>query len=464
MPGRKYQAPKVDASKTVPKPSRTTQLSERDFQLQQLRRRYSPVETSTVESALLAFKLRPTDPDFPYELEALDCILQVPKTYPENVPTLNIQNSEMERGFQINIERGFDAIVAASPKGNLLAHLNNLDRQLEAILSGRKAGTIKFVANNYKATENSAIPSHPEKAKIVIPEPPQYLEPAYSAEQLAAASAKRDMDTRQLEARLGRQALFAKSSDGIAYILPIEPRRKLDLPTALQSVNSVRLFVPMLYPLLPCRVALQQVAREAARPVEVAFEQRAKENPETTLIGHINYLVTQMHVLAAESIHAEKDWVDEVGIENIDITDNEDELQDQPRGAVESPEHDRNHLHVVPRPPEWNVSVHGGNSELDSEVSDASEDSASDVDAQTSVSGPERGVSIDLPSIELNGIELLELKSLSVTVKCTRCKSNIDVENLHHTDANVGGLSRSTSCHKCSSVLHIGINLPSLVF
>jgi hypothetical protein len=61
--------------------------------------------------------MSPSDPDFPYEIEALECTLLVPKTYPESGrPSLRALNKDIPRGFQINIEKGFEIICAESPQ------------------------------------------------------------------------------------------------------------------------------------------------------------------------------------------------------------------------------------------------------------------------------------------------------------------------------------------------------------
>jgi len=67
----------------------------------------------------------------------------------------------------------------------------------------------------------------------------------YTPEQRHLALRRREAETGQLEARLGRTPLFFKSSDGIAYNLPITPRKHQDLPVPLQVIKSVKLLVPL---------------------------------------------------------------------------------------------------------------------------------------------------------------------------------------------------------------------------
>lgn len=83
---------------------------------------------------MLIFQMRPSDPDFRFDIEALDCVLRVLFDYPESGKlSLTVKNPNMERGYQINIKRGFDAIVANARALTLLNHMDALDKQLEAL-------------------------------------------------------------------------------------------------------------------------------------------------------------------------------------------------------------------------------------------------------------------------------------------------------------------------------------------
>lgn len=461
---RHYVAAPVDPSRVVAKPQPHGKESRREIEIKQIRRRFSPAETSTLDSTILAFKLHPTDPDFPFELDHLECILQVPSNYPESAPpTLNVRNKEMEKGFQINVEQGFDSIVKASPKSSLLAHINSLDKQLESLLSGNKANTIKLIANTSRTSDPPGLSIEGRKPSFEetrVPAPSKLVEPAYSLEQRSTAASRRDAETRQLEARLGRQPLFFKSSDGIAYTLPIDPRRRGDLPVPLQSIKSLRLFVPMLYPLLPCRIALQGVTRDAALSAERAFERRAKESPDVTLMGHINFLAINMHEFAAEEVEAEgpletdSTW----GFESLDLHDSESEIEDG-KAETGAQSTDRAHLHIIPRPPEWNPR---DAQESDSEFEFLDEEDVSSGEevgtlAHAADSQPERGISINFPNIELQNVELLELTSLSLVVRCSRCKESLEADNLRHEATS----PRQETCKKCASVLNLGMLLRS---
>ncbi|MCJ1245306.1 hypothetical protein MMC30_002510 [Trapelia coarctata] len=468
---RQYVPPPVDKSKVVQKPVPRAQAEDpREFQIQQLRRRFSPKEIAEDNGTAFAFSMAPSDPDFPFDMVGLECVLHVPTTYLKGrTPSLDVKNKEMGRGYQINVERGFDALVSKSPHLALLGLMNALDKQLESLLTGQKAETIKIVPNARSSSDkpvgqSTSTPRHAEESKAKPVEKPS---PAFTAEQRTSAAARREMETGQLEARLQRLPLFFKSSDGIAYTLPIEPRKRVDLPVPLHAVKTVRLFVPLLYPLQPCRVEIQGVNREAALNTENGFEKRAREHPETTLMGHVNYLTQNMHLLATEPVEEDHSEVlKEANIATLQLEDHSSPVDSKDKLSKQAELlDDRSHVHVIPRPPEW-VS-HGPDGEEDGDSSEYydsgdeyTDDSGVELDTipESTRTAPERGVLLSFPYLELHGIELLELVSLCITIKCERCKDQLDVKNLRNTTTATGDVTgaRIESCKKCASSLSVG--------
>jgi len=130
---------------------------------------------------------------------------------------------------------------------------------------------------------------------------------------------------------------------------------------------------------------------------------------------------------------------------------------------------DRPHLHVIPRPPEWDTKPDADDasetqsdsyeSSSDEEAHKEGEESAQPAAADqfpTASSAPEeRGVLMSFPHIELPGIELLELSSLNITIKCERCKDTMDVQKLRNYDGTATGM-RQQACKKCATVLAVG--------
>lgn len=453
-----------ESARIVPKPVPKAQSEDpRTYQIKQLHKRYSPKE-STVENGAatsLLFDLLPSDPDFPFELDHLKCQLRIPKSYPKDSspPTLVILNKDIPRGFAINVEKGWDELVQERSGSTLLALVNALDRNLEEFLSRKQVDTVKMTmfkdTRHLEATSTGSQDSLPEEATTLVPEPvqnqvskaPYIPEESFTKDQKAEAKARRAQETRQIETRMSRLPHYKRSSDGIVYTLPLEPKRRSELPTGLRGVNSFQLIVPVLYPLQPLRILLNDVESEDAEEVEELFTEKAKEKPEMTLMSHMNYLTQNIHVLVKQALSKKKDAAPVAQVpEKADATTQE---AAKTATVVES----KGNVQVIPRPPEWDYQVEGRGSDEDSYESTTSEDEDGGV-AVTTQPGVspiptqtiERGTSISFPSVELLGIELFQISILALSVKCQRCK----------TINEVGGLKPNTpkttdSCRKCGT-------------
>ena len=405
----------------------------------------------------------PSDPDFPYEMVSLECVLHVPTVYPKDGrPSLDVKNKDMGRGYQINVERGFARLAESRPQSTLLALMNSLDKQLESLLTEQKAETITIIPNHIPGKIVQPAESVKTVQEIKTPQqnPAVSSRPQgfYTTEQRRLASARREAETRQLEARIGRLPLFSKSSDGIAYTVPIIPRKHEDLPVPLQAVKSIKLFVPLLYPLQHCRAEILGVSREAANHTEKGFEKKAKESPETTLMGHVNYLAQNMHLLATQPM--EEPEAEKAEIPNVAPLSFSEAAPEKDVRPEKGDEDDRSHIKFIPRPPEW-ADQNEEEDSTDSEYSDSYDSGDEDEkdggaaldtvpESSAPITAPERGISLSFPFLELYGIELLELLSLCVTIKCERCKDTMDISSLRDKG------HRTESCKKCTMPLSVG--------
>ena len=456
----------ADSTRVVPKPVPKAQDEDpRTYQIKQLHKRYSPKE-STVENGAatsLLFGLLPSDPDFPFELDHLKCQLRIPKNYPKDSspPTLAILNKDIPRGFAINVEKGWDELVQERSGSTLLALVNALDRNLEEFLSRKQVDMVKLTmfkdTRHLEATDSDAQDSSSEKATVHAPQfaetqfsrAPYSPEETFTKDQKAEAKARRAQETRQIETRMGRLPHYKRSSDGIVYTLPLEPKRRSELPVGLRGVNSFQLIVPILYPLQPLRILLNDVESEDAEEVEELFTEKAKEKTAMTLMSHMNYLTQNIHVLVKQALSRKKD--------TAPVAQTAEKATEQDAAKISSDVENKGKVQVIPRPPEWDYQgeeVQGSDhSDEDSYESTTSEDEdggvavtaqpgASMIPAQTI----ERGTSISFPSVELLGIELFQISILALSVKCQRCK----------TINEVGGLKPNTpkttdSCRKCGT-------------
>lgn len=445
-------------SRVVPKPVPGSQTTDpRGYQLSQLRRRHSPKESTLDDgSTSLFFKLSPSDPDFPFDLDALECDLSVPVAYPADPPTLRVRNSGMPRGFAINVERGWDRLVKESKGATLLTLTNLLDKNLETILAEERADTVKLMA--FKDTRHLEQREQTRKtpaAKSPPVEPPKKeapvfaREPSFTWDEINEAKGRRARETRQLEARMGRLPSYHRSPDGIVYTLPLEPRNRAQLPPGLQGVKTVYLIVPLLYPLQQLRIQLNEADAADAEPVEELFALKAAEQRQMNLTSHMNYLAVNLLVLtkmASFQAKLEKEEKEDRGRQ-------EEADREEGKEAAETEDFVKSHVKVIPRPPEWEYDDRGSDSEsdwsqdadYDNYDSGAEQDGGAALDSKTSSKTVEKGTALLFPSIELYGIEILELSVLNLSVKCSRCKTTHDIKNLKH------GVEKTDSCSKCAN-------------
>ncbi|KAI1380373.1 hypothetical protein F4677DRAFT_406658 [Hypoxylon crocopeplum] len=450
----------------VPKPIPESQTQDpRKYQLNQMKKRYSPKQNTLQDGTTnLVFQLKPSDPDFPFELDYLECELQVPASYPKKSPRLRVKNRNIPRGFAVNIERGWDKLVHEEQSSTLLALTKALDKNLEAFLSERKTETVTLLSfrdtrhldsSAYVLGETSspvASAPLPESSQNKSPSPrKQYVpEESYTEEQITTARARRAQEIRQLEARMSRMPHYQKSADGIVYTLTLEPRRRGELPAELRKIQSVQLIIPLLYPLQPLKVLLNDVESKDAEPLEELFATKATQQKQMSLTSHLNYLSQNIHVLARQA-HAEVKQTEKV---LNPVSDTVDSAAQRTIALRVDSEDGRSHIQIIPRPPEWSFGNESGESDdsdddlWDSE--DDSDDGGAAVDAgDRGVSGisqqVERGTAMSFPSIELHTIELLQVSILNISVKCERCRTLNDITGLKPE------AEKASSCKKCAT-------------
>jgi len=416
----------------------------------------------------MVLKMSPSDPDFPYEIEALECSLRILNTYPESgKPSLRVLNKDIPRGFQINIERGFDLIVSSAPEATLLGLMNRLDRQLESILSGEMAETIKIVT--HRGVEPTTAPAQVPKANTVSVPPPaaqkplQPSLPAFTSQQKFDAQAKRQSNARQLEARFGKLQFFSKAPDGYSYTLPLDSPKRTTWPAPLQSLRSFTLLLPEVYPLEPTAIILNSDSMEA-RNIEQAFQRHSADGLDTTLTQQVNYLTQHIKEFAIRQPSLDVGNTPSAPTLPSAPNDSPETTQKSPQTKSLSREVDeKSHIKVIPRPPEWAVSGDHDGSDSDSDEyshdsGDETEGSAyADEETHQPASAPaERGILLSFPQLELHGIELMELTTLNITVKCERCKDTSDIERLRNNTQGDSSGMREHSCKKCANALAIG--------
>jgi hypothetical protein len=299
-----------------------------------------------------------------------------------------------------------------------------------------------------------------------VPEPkpkPRPIIPVFTSQQKEEAKLKRQTNTRQLEARLGRLGSFAKSPDGFSYTIPIDSPKRSTWPSELQPIRSITLLLPELFPLEPSSIMLDSDS-SAARNVEDSFKSRSAAGSDSTLMQQINYLTLHMKDMSVatvkDTVPATPTPVAAAPSADISAVDH----APQPTRPVLDDLDDKSHIKVIPRPPEWDIRAADSDSES-SEDGDYSYDSGDDTEASATadevVAQPagapvEKGVLLSFPQLELHSIELMELTTLNLTIKCERCKDTMDVLRLRNNVSGDAANMRDETCKKCASALAVG--------
>ncbi|PNS16224.1 hypothetical protein CAC42_6331 [Sphaceloma murrayae] len=473
---RRYQAPIVPASRVVPRPVPVAQLEDpRDFQLGQIRRRFKPVEKEEPAGTIFNFKLVPTDPDFPYEIDSLECVLNVPHDYPTlSKAKLRITNKEMRRGFQLNVENGFDEIAAASPNATLLGLMNRLDKALADLLSRPMAETIKLYRHdgppsNSKLPETAAETTADGKQGLVpvYTKVPIAVQPTYTAEAKAKALSKRQADIRHVVARLGKSPGFSQGSDGVSFTLPPSVFRTPSAPVSISRAPYLHLIVPEQYNLVPCRIRFGGERTEEVQNVEAAFEAKARVLQDGTLLAHINYCSINIKAMAAQTrTSADKPTLITAAVSPDPPVEPPVSGRQLPIRPPELRDSDKSHVKYLSQPIEWSQpQSDSGDSDEDSFTDDTDytdDETGEEVEqiapAPTTATA-EKGIMLSFPNLELHGIELLELQSLCLTVKCDRCKELNDYERLRNNAKGDHTGMKEGNCKKCGSSLAIGFRM-----
>ncbi|EGC49281.1 CHY zinc finger domain-containing protein [Histoplasma capsulatum var. duboisii H88] len=440
----------------------------REFELNQIRRRFHPQERSDEDGTILSFHMHPSDLDLSDNLKSLACAMHVPLDYPvRGMPSLEIVDENVGMREKILIQEEFENITKARISGTLLNRMNVLDRSLTKVFHKENPGQVTAPLGSV-AHESEGYT--PDQGNLKQPRA------ATISQEKEQASLRRAKEITQLTSRLERTPLFSKSSDGISFTIPLNPLKPHLIPQSLKSVKQFNLVVPLLYPLEPCHINILGTDDNSARATESSFKNHVIENPNASLTSHVNYLSTMLHTLANRLVESSES---DRGVTLLSLNDNPDakeivvssattpRLESQPKETEVSTElADRPHIQVIPRPPEWMSPKEGNESYSDeSDYSDA-EESAADSDDDGDGGGVNipsvpplpagRDVALSFPSMELRGIELLELKALHLTLKCERCKDLLDMKNIKIGDDGISiPPKRVESCKKCGNYISL---------
>ncbi|EGW35767.1 uncharacterized protein SPAPADRAFT_58966 [Spathaspora passalidarum NRRL Y-27907] len=208
------------------------------------------IESQPDSTIYISMCVKPSDPDFPFDLDKLQLNLSIPGKYPDKVqkPKIVVLNDEIPRGFAINVENGFKRIAEiALNKGEdeeieliqgtgLLSMILTLDKYLEEFLKQEKRETFKFVKTVKKSSPKPKDASPvPAPAPTPSPKEDKKHSPAVKRQEQIIVSPEvarlRDSLTEELINKLGDYIkVFKKSHQGETLYKIALPIFNLDSP------------------------------------------------------------------------------------------------------------------------------------------------------------------------------------------------------------------------------------------
>ncbi|KAG5358098.1 hypothetical protein CJU89_4596 [Yarrowia sp. B02] len=451
-----------------PKPNKENQ---RANEINQIKRRWKSVTEQIPEDAArdagattLTFDMAPSDPDFPFEISFVNVKMTVPKSYPKDMPSIEVLNKDIPKGFALNVDAGFYSIARENlGRTSLLRMMYQLDNRLEEFLKMDKAKTIKIV----KYASKKPSPEPAPKPKAFNPSASSFVPgakaaPAAPAAQIfvppkVAAEQKRQVEL--LRARIKDLPLHKETASGYYYSLNrLEIYQSFSTPEIFQNkpVLKARLFVPKRFPEnREVRIELLEIPQKIGRVVEQNFARFAKYTTEKwTLTALVNYFVTKFTKLCddiddVKETHVDKAHVDK-GKEKEEVeTATETDVTEVAEG-VEKVSLDEDKKEDTEEATEEVTNA----DEAPETTEEASEEDTKVTSYTEDVPTLEpRGTEIKLSGIELVNIGVLECSTLNLTVNCTRCKTANDIQGIVAGPYGRDGKAVGVACSQCNQAL-----------
>ncbi|KAK9451697.1 uncharacterized protein V1518DRAFT_409281 [Limtongia smithiae] len=481
--------------------SRKDSMPTRYLQIQELLSLYPDSE---IDEEKIHLCLEPSDPEFPFDLAALEFTLIVPLTYPESgdAPSIIVTNGDMPRGFALNVEHGFtdDISKPGLKKISLVDMITALDKHLETFLKAEKRATFKIVnlTSRKGKAEQSAYndwginPDLIAKMNITSDSNTQEKENVsqdlrnsisksfFSEAEIAQATERRNRELRQLQTRLSSATRLPDDSatGSSSCKVPFQPARKSELPEVFQTVSYVTIVVPKLYDLEPCTIKfLEGDDKSSLSIVEENFKRHAEEKKEFSLLSHLNFLAQNVSLLLApikEDIKsAEKDSTSEVAEgqqeENYQKPPEWDMLDgnysDDSDYMFDFDGEEETDYKFVAGPIYTGYDSQGHHEQHEGyahETTDDADEDATSAGSDIVFKPSPNAVSITFPGMKLINVGVLQCTLLSLVVRCVRCKTDAEIRDIKPT--RLTATPRSIVCGKCSSTMMVASFITELLF
>ncbi|KAI8060798.1 hypothetical protein BC940DRAFT_311371 [Gongronella butleri] len=481
----------------------------RQVQLDQLQKRFSAsfkTIQSTDKGTTVRLALPPSDPDFPFDLESLLVQLEVPAAYPRQQCTLTVLNSDIPKGFALNVERGYAEYVG-SVETTLVRQFGWLDRQLETLLQQQPSAVQVVPAPKVMAPP---LPEHVIQAVKAASEASKKPELPSG---VASAFGRRSREVDQLKTRFGKDVRASKSDRTLLHLtITLNDPQFKRTDVFPDRIVRLRYHIPLQYPLSPCSIDLDSrvVDKQLATHIATQFDLHVAAAPDASLFEHINWvnrhmqaildapvqgptstdavvtpllhLVRPTQAMASSSLGSnikttssprpvvrKSLFADEVDTKNRLIIVHDNSQQQAAAAAVSSSS--SNNAVVASMSSSSSSSDEdedsngdsGSSSDNGSEEEEDDQPTSSTMASSTNSGSIRRGTEIRLVDPELDNVTLLRCVVLHLLVKCNRCKNTVDVENIQPSaEADGDSKTRWLPCTTCQAVIGVKF-LPAMV-
>lgn len=264
------------SEKTETKPKVKLSKKKRTSILQQYSKRF--IESKFDLPIYYSIRLRPSDPDFPFDLDELKLSLCIPPGYPHEKkakPSIVVLNDNIPKGFAVNIERGFKRIVSIGMENtvddevqlvdgkHLLSYVSTLAKYLELFLkiNEQEVNSVKIVKP--KSTPLRRSPEESEKTlkkSMRSQKPVKESHPERNGNEKwvdKKTLGKRSAFIEEMKLKMGTFVKIMNKTDDSRYKVQIPLYSKsfnypatLLIPNPWKSCNYIELFlnIPKNYP------------------------------------------------------------------------------------------------------------------------------------------------------------------------------------------------------------------------
>ncbi|KAI8873571.1 hypothetical protein GQ42DRAFT_160478 [Ramicandelaber brevisporus] len=454
----------------------------------------------------LALRLKPSDPDFAFDIVDLGILLVISLTTDVKIARIiaKVETTQIPAGFASNVEKDIGKYftnevlkinaMAAAPRSFLVEFAQWLDSSLESILQKPPAATVKI----FKPVQPRPEPQHqpqprpqPERTPVQPTPSPQpevrtVQQPQQSLSRstrtgLEADSERRATETRQIERRF-RSSLRTINSETWSLDITISDpdyQWKKQVPRV-----TVQLTVPIDYPAQHCMIALsvpadcQQgiVTDSQLRYSEKQFADHAAETVQSTSVLHLlNWLDRQLPDLL--TVDPPVSFVQQQQMPRSPNTSaRSPRLQSPPparASALVEP------MASISLQSQQSEQSSGGDDVIEHDDEEDSEDNSEDEsdgdddedddDASTeegstvanasimqSVQPEHRGIQLRLPGVQLTGTDVVALERINLLFRCKKCSNTTQAQDtpVFVTSGNNVGTTapKSVNCSTCRAM------------